>query len=197
MGLKRFLKKAWRFIWYEDSLLSWLANLVLAFVLVKWVIYPGLGLLLGTSFPIVAVVSSSMEHQGQDFDMWWGLHNSYWVDNGWKKEEFMNWSFKNGFNKGDIMIIKGIESKGIKVGDVVVYESNMFRNPIIHRVTGTRFDNGTKKYHFTTKGDNNEYADSREVSEDQVKRTGKAIARVPLLGWIKIFVVSILERVIG
>ena len=72
-----WLKRVWHFIWHDDSLASWLVNLVLAFVLVKWVIYPGLGLLFGTSFPIVAVVSGSMDHNGLDFNAWWE-HNGQW-----------------------------------------------------------------------------------------------------------------------
>ena len=62
MEFKKFLKKTWKFIWEDDSFLSWLVNIVIAFVLVKFIIYPLLGLLLGTGFPVVAVVSCSMEH---------------------------------------------------------------------------------------------------------------------------------------
>ena len=39
-------------------------NVVLAFVLIKFIIYPGAGLIMGTRLPVVAVVSESMEHQG-------------------------------------------------------------------------------------------------------------------------------------
>jgi signal peptidase I len=60
--IKEILKKIWYFIWEDDSLLSWFVNIVLAFVIIKFVIYPVLGFFLATSFPIVAVVSGSMEH---------------------------------------------------------------------------------------------------------------------------------------
>lgn len=63
-------KKIWKFIWHDDSLLSWIVNIVIAFILVKFVIYPGLGLILQTTYPVVAVVSSSMEHN-EDFEKWW------------------------------------------------------------------------------------------------------------------------------
>ena len=56
------LRKAWRFIWYEDSMASWLVNVILAFILIKFIVYPGLGFILSTSHPVVAVVSGSMEH---------------------------------------------------------------------------------------------------------------------------------------
>ena len=60
--IKSNAKKIWHFIWEEDSLASWAVNIILAFVLIKFLVYPGLGLVLGTKYPIVAVVSGSMEH---------------------------------------------------------------------------------------------------------------------------------------
>lgn len=183
MGFQSFLKKLWHFLWHEDSLLSWIVNLILAFVLVKFVIYPGVGFLLGTSYPIVAVVSGSMEHQGQSFDKWWE-GASWYKEQGMTKEQFSQLPFRNGFNKGDIMVLQGIEPKAIKVGDVVVYESSRHTNPIIHRVVKITENNG--EYSFTTKGDNNPAPDRDIVSEEQFQRTGKAVLRIPFLGWIKI-----------
>ena len=57
-------QKIWYFIWEDDSVLSWIVNIILAFVLIKFIVYPGLGLVFGTDFPVVAVVSGSMEHEG-------------------------------------------------------------------------------------------------------------------------------------
>ena len=59
---KNTLIKTWKFIWDNDSPLSWILNVIIAFILVKFIIYPGLGLLLGTTHPVVAVVSGSMSH---------------------------------------------------------------------------------------------------------------------------------------
>ena len=59
---RKFLKKLWYFLWEENSVWSWIANIALAFILIKFVVYPGIGLILGTNYPIVAVVSGSMEH---------------------------------------------------------------------------------------------------------------------------------------
>ena len=61
--LKKNLKKTWHFIWEDDSIWSWLVNIILAFVLIKFIVYPSLGFLLNTTHPIVAVVSGSMEHK--------------------------------------------------------------------------------------------------------------------------------------
>ena len=64
-------KSVWYFIWEDNSLLSWAVNVILAFVIIKFLLYPGLGFIFATTHPIVAVVSGSMEHQGS-FDSWWG-----------------------------------------------------------------------------------------------------------------------------
>ena len=65
-SIKQYLKKIWYFLWEDDSLISWVASVVFAFLLIKFIIFPGLGLILGTKFPIVAVVSGSMEHSIDD-----------------------------------------------------------------------------------------------------------------------------------
>jgi len=57
------LKRVWHFLWHEDSVWSWIANIVIAFILIKFVVYPLISLLLATPLPIVAVVSGSMEHK--------------------------------------------------------------------------------------------------------------------------------------
>lgn len=189
MGFQSFLKKLWHFLWHEDSLLSWVVNLLLAFVLVKFVIYPGVGFLLSTSYPIVAVVSGSMEHNGQSFAAWWE-GASWYKEQDMTKEQFSQFPFRNGFNKGDIMVLQGIEPKAIKRGDVVVYESSRHVNPIIHRVVKITEEEGL--YSFTTKGDNNPAPDRDVVREEQLQRTGKAVLRIPLLGWIKIGFVQLL-----
>ena len=188
--MKAFLKKAWNFIWHEDSILSWLVNLVLAFLIVKFIIYPLIGALLGTSFPLVAVVSSSMEHD-MDFQEWWDENKEFYESTMIYMEEFKTFNFKNGFNKGDIMVLKGVEPKDIKIGDVVVYENNFNKNPIIHRVIEIKQKEG--KYSYITKGDNNFNVDPLEVSEEQIKKTGKAVFRLPLLGWVKIIFMGLVS----
>ncbi len=61
--LLRLWKIFWKFLWHSNSVWSWVLNIVLAFVLIKFLLYPGIGLILGTSHPIVAVVSESMDHR--------------------------------------------------------------------------------------------------------------------------------------
>ena len=62
-GPLSYLKKFWYYIWYDDSFGSYIANFAFAYVFIKFILFPSLGLLLGTSFPIVAIVSGSMEHK--------------------------------------------------------------------------------------------------------------------------------------
>ena len=190
---RKLLKTTWYFIWEDNSIWSWLINIVLAFVLIKFIVYPGLGFLLSTSHPVVAVVSGSMEHN-MEFDGWFGQNNDWYIENGIDMEEFEEFSFKNGFNKGDIMFLVGRSAKNIDVGDVIVF--NSFRkDPIIHRVVKKiQDDNGI---YFQTKGDNNpdsiknNLLDETNLKEDVV--IGKVVLRVPLLGYIKIWFVELLK----
>ncbi|MBU2589236.1 MAG: signal peptidase I [Nanoarchaeota archaeon] len=179
---KSFLKKVWHFIWVEDSLASWIVNVILAFLIVKFIIYPLLGLMLGTSYPVVAVVSGSMEHNGLDFDSWWANNADWYENENFTKEEFYDFSFKNGFNKGDIIVLKGINAENIKRGNVIVYSTNRYKYPIIHRVVNKEGELGS--YTIETKGDNNTLEDPEGITED--KLIGKAIFKIPFLGWIKI-----------
>jgi len=186
---KTILKRIWFFIWHEDSIWSWIANIIIALVLVKFIIYPGLGLILSTQFPIVAVVSSSMEHNA-DFDEWWSTSSEWYVENGITREQMIKYPFHNGFNKGDIMVLKGVKSENLEMGQILVFIGNS-KDPIIHRVVDKKTENN--KYMFTTKGDNNPkpYPDIGETAITEEKLLGKAIFRMPFLGWVKIIFVSL------
>ena len=163
-------------------MLSWIVNIILAFILVKFLIYPGLGLVFGTSYPIVAVVSGSMEHNG-NFDSWWNNQENFYGQYNISKGEFKNFKFRNGFNKGDIMIL--FRAKNIKVGDVIVFKGNV-KDPIIHRVI--KLENGIQ-----TKGDANDMSRSDETDINKENIYGRAVFKVPYLGWIKLAFVEILN----
>lgn len=196
---ERIWKKVWHFIWEDNSIWSWIANIALAFILIKFIVYPALGLVLQTSHPVVAVVSESMEHNGK-FEGWWERSNKWYADNGIKKDDFGKFPLKNGFNRGDIMALKGKKAENIAIGDVVVFWSAK-KDPIIHRVVKKWKENGA--YYFQTKGDNyrtnpmpikNAFLDETKVSEEQI--IGNAVLRIPFLGYIKIiFVEWLLEPV--
>ncbi len=195
------LKKIWHFIWEEDSLMSWLVNIILAFLIIKFLLYPFIGLLLGTSYPIVAVVSSSMEHglvednndlyylcgnyyNGKTKLDYWSTCGSWYEEKGITKKEFDSYIFKNGFNKGDIIILTS--KKNVEKGDVIVFWANR-AYPIIHRVVDVNESN------YNTKGDHNK-AEDGFVNEERL--IGKALFRIPFLGWIKIWFVNFLNLII-
>ncbi len=190
MNVKNILKKIWYFIWEEDSIASWIVNVILAFVLVKFIIYPLIGFLLATTHPLVAVVSGSMEHEGS-FDGWWAKQNDWYEKNGFSKDDIKKWDFPNGFNRGDIMILYGEKPEDIKIGDVIVFRSNQ-PDPIIHRVVGKWNNDG---YHFQTKGDHNQDSirilGENDIKDDKV--IGKAVFRIPALGWVKIIFTEIIR----
>ena len=197
---KRDLKKVWHFIWEDESIWSWIVNIVLAFIIIKFLVYPGLGFLLSTSHPVVAVVSESMEHDSS-FNGWWSNANKWYVANGINKEDFNSFPLKNGFNKGDIMVLKGKNANDIKIGDVTVFWSAK-KDPIIHRVVKKWQENGVN--YFKTKGDNyrtnpvsikNPSLDETNITQYQI--VGRAIFRIPLLGYIKIWFVELLQFMNG
>lgn len=209
---KTWYGKLWYFIWYDDSILSWIVNIILAVILIKFIVYPGLGLIFGTNFPVVAVVSNSMEHKG-NFDRWWESNGAYYENIGITKDNFKEFYFKNGFNKGDIIVLFGKKPSEINVGDVIVFQSQK-SYPIIHRVINKKISA------FETKGDNNneqirEYInintrqirlflpseqipsnyisilDETNVSHDAL--LGKAVFRIPYVGYLKIWAVDFLH----
>lgn len=201
MRFKEAWKKTWNFLWKEDSVASWIVNIVLAFIIIKFLIYPGLGLLLGTNLPVVAVISESMEHNG-GFDEWWNGNTATCSDNPlnaskcaqaeWyamkniDEEEFRKYPFSNGFNKGDIMILKRVNKEKLEVGEVIVFQSGM-NYPIIHRV----IENNDV---IQTKGDHNPAQivsiklDERYITSDEL--IGKAWFRIPWIGYVKIWFVD-------
>ena len=209
---KTTLGKIWYFIWEDNSIWSWIVNIILAFIIIKFLVYPGLGLVLGsTSHPVVAVVSGSMEHkiarnsfESQlklcnttytqkhhiDYDEWWQTCGYFYDDYNITKNKFLEFPFKNGFNKGDIMVLYGSDPKDVKIGDVIVYQGDM-PDPIIHRVVKKWQDE--EGWHFQTKGDHNQGSNYNEEDIKKDKLIGKAIFRIPYLGWIKIIFVEFLK----
>jgi len=212
MDKKKFkgvLRKTWQFIWEDESIWSWLVNIVLAFVIIKFIVYPGLGFALSTSHPIVAVVSGSMEH-GLDsnnivcgneplnykssFEGWWSVCGSWYNNNNVSKDDFKGFPFRNGFNTGDIMVLYGSKVKDIEVGQIIVFTANR-PDPIIHRVVKKSEVDGV--VYLKTKGDHNDQSYFFEQSIPEDKYIGKAVVRIPLLGYIKIWFVKLISFVIA
>ncbi len=169
-----YMKRFWKFL-NEDSWQSWLVSLILAFIFIKFIFFPVLGFATGAGLPLVVVESCSMYHNPSDFDKWF-IQNSAWYESkNITKEDFKDFYFHNGLNKGDIILVYG--RGDYNVGDIVIFNSD-FRNPIIHRLVGQE--------PFQTRGDNNFGQLSQEKNIPESAIVGKAVARIPGLGWIKL-----------
>ncbi|MFW6383367.1 MAG: signal peptidase I, partial [Nanoarchaeota archaeon] len=128
-----------------------------------------------------------------DFEFFWETCGDWYEDKDIKKEEFRDFPLSNGFNTGDIIVLRGFSAEDIEIGDVVVfYATKNF--PIIHRVVEKEEQNG--EYVFTTKGDHNKEVgpDDMDIKEEDI--IGKASLRIPYLGWVKLSVYKLLHMVI-
>lgn len=198
------LKKFGKWLWNSESWLSYLIFLVLVFIIVKFIFLPGLGLLFGTSLPLAIVESSSMEHYSlgsantyiicdktfnqQKFfnseEYWEACGRWYEQNANITKEQFADFKLKNGFRKGDLIIIFG--GKSIEVGDVIIFKGGS-RYPIIHRVISTN--------PIQTKGDHNpaQLSIERDISQENI--IGTAVFKIPYLGWVKLFFVDLFQKI--
>jgi len=183
--------KVWHFLAHEDSWASFIVDALLVVLIGKFLLFPALGFALGTNYPIVAVVSSSMEHHGTDFDSWWAENGAWYENHNITKEQFENFYKPNGFNRGDAFIVKGVSAEEIKVGDIIVYNVPYRADPIIHRVVEIRKDDNS--FVFSTKGDANydQIFFEKNISYDQV--AGKAVLWLPWLGWPKTILVGAIQ----
>ena len=203
-ALRHHSKKAWRFFWHEDSLWSWLANIVVAFLVIQYIVYPLLGIFLGTSYPIVAVVSESMEHGlyngvlcgknpndfKESFDNYWDVCGEWYEQKGITREEFKKFPFKHGFDKGDVIILWKANKANLQAGDILVFRGAR-PQPIIHRIVDISEEDGA--YYVQTKGDHNSNSIQGSTGETRIteeRMVGKGILRIPYLGWGKILFVD-------
>lgn len=167
-----FLKRFWNFL-KEDSWQSMIVSLILAFVIIKWVFFPVLSLFTGSGMPLVIVESCSMHHSRSLSTI---LNDSYYDEFNIDSSYASKFPFKNGLEKGDIIFV--VNAKNAKLGDIIIFNAGQ-QYPIIHRIVAL---DGS----VTTKGDNNPglLPVERNVSKD--KLVGKALFRIPYLGWVKL-----------
>ena len=187
MKLKELLKKFWHLLWKDNTWKGWVFSIIVLFIFIKLIFFPGLSLVTGTKLPLAIVESCSMYHQGNllsNFDAWWENHEPKYIPYEISKEEFKSLIFKNGFNKGDILFIVKANPEKLKVGDVIIFEAGA-QNPIIHRIIEIKKENN--EYIFSTMGDNN---NGQLVVEKEIKSSqliGKASLKLaPYLGWVKL-----------
>jgi len=207
----------WNFLWKDDSIWSTIVLVIISFILIKYLFLPFVGLILGTKYPIVAVVSGSMDHaldmsRGQygeicgetrkevlesystDLEDWWGVCGGWYTNKGITKEGFDEFPIRNGFKRGDIIILRGKEPENINIGDIIVFRSSN-KDPIIHRVV--IIDREGENRYFQTKGDHNADINSG-IQEERIEPSriiGVALLRVPWLGYVKIKAVEFYDSI--
>lgn len=216
------VKKAWNWIWNSNSILSWITALILIFVIVKFIFFPGLSLITGTSLPLAGVESSSMDHQivtddfsvlnlcGNvysksdikpiSFDDYWRLCGGWYEDRNITKQEFQSFPLSNGFKKGDIVIVIGRFTP--KIGDIIIFKPNsdsLAPRPIVHRIIN--IDGSI----YSTKGDHNSAQLSKDNNYFQTDEThieksqviGKVVFKIPYIGWFKLWVTDFFNKITG
>ncbi len=168
----------------SSDLLRWLLTAVMAVAGTYWILYPGLGGLLGTTHPLITVSSTSMEHNAS-FDTWWERHEEFYLKHNITKEQFRYYPFSDGLNKGDLIVVLGRDSDQLETGDVVAFTQGR-DVPLVHRIVDR---NGSA---FETRGDGNEEqllsdaVNEYNITPDELH--GEAIIRVPYVGYIKLLV---------
>lgn len=83
------------------------------------------------------------------------------------------------YNRGDMLLIAG--DKTPQIGDIIIYDVAGYNYPIIHRIIKINED-GT----YQTQGDRNngQLPFEKSIQSSQIK--GKALFKMPYIGWIKL-----------
>lgn len=209
-------KKIWDFFWKSNSIWSWIVDLILIFLIVKFVIFPVFAFALGAPLPFVIIESGSLEHKittynpnippnicgvyfnksedvSGNFSRYWQFCGDWYEENNITRSEFETWPYLRGMNKGDIIIIKGLKDRNYEKGDIVIFRriEKQYKTPIIHRIIDTKTVNNQRV--FSTKGDHNPGQLDYEGEIYQQQVLGKAVCKIPKLGWAKLFFVELLQ----
>ncbi len=84
---------------------------------------------------------------------------------GWKPFIVLSGSMESEIFPGDLAIVKDVETKELKVNDVIAFRSEDL--VVTHRIVEIKNENGAIKY--KTKGDNNNSQDVGDVLPEQVE----------------------------
>jgi len=208
----------------ENEAITWVVYLASAF-LFAWLIYTGLGLLLGTQSPMMIVVSASMEpiyHRGDIILLHGASPESIEAETARLQEPSLLEKELAAiaspiFSKSSAPQIQSIEFNSgqtipiTKDGSIVVYWSNRMQEPIVHRVVAKlEAEDG---WYVLTKGDSKQ---NNTVDQDcgfiingrpekqcielypvPISRLqGKAFLNLPFLGCIKLWLLDDLGSLI-
>jgi len=178
--VKKELKKFWDFL-QKDTWQSWLVSLVLIVIFIKFIFFPAISLITGSPLPLVVVESCSMYHNAE-FEGWRDAHSTLYLPYEINKSDFQNYNFKNGLNKGDVIIVWGRTT--YREGDVIIFKADT-TYPIIHRLVNVE--------PLSTKGDNNDNQLPIEKVIPEENVIGKGIVKIPLIGWLKLIFFDIFK----
>ena len=197
MNIKAIWKKIWHFLWKENSIWSWLADIALILIIAQFIFFPLMSLIFATPLPFVIIESNSMHHS-DSFDKWYVEFGNWYTSNGITLQDMEEWSYRNGLDKGDLMAIIGKDYEDYKVGDIIIFKTKIQDTPVIHRIVAIEEKNN--EFIFSTKGDNNQgqisflgFNVEKEIKQEQV--LGTAVFRVPWLGWVKLVPVEIANAI--
>ncbi len=171
MEIKSFLRKVYNFLWKEESIQSYIAFIIVSYILLRFLVYPGFLFIMGWK-DIVSVLSSSMVHGPY-------INATYYF---WMEQNGINYTefpFPNGLNPGDAVVI--VDANNISVGDVIVYVPEGYSDSIIHRVVLKK--KYGDRYYYTTKGDANNAIGAFEINITEDRIVGKAVFSIPFLGY--------------
>jgi signal peptidase I len=179
------IKKFWEFL-NKDTWQSWIVSLVLIVLIIKIIVFPLLSLATSSPLPLVVIESCSMWHE-DDFENWWSRNAVQYETRNIEKEQFQAFPFKEGLNKGDIILVSN--KKVPELGSIIIFKPNpesLAQHPIIHRTVSTK-PLGTKGDHNAFQfnpANNPQKLDETDIQETQI--LGRAVVRVPLIGWLKL-----------
>jgi hypothetical protein len=169
-------KRFWDFL-HEDSWPSFLVTLVIAFILIKFVFFPVLSLVTGTSLPLVIVESCSMYHHEEGFERI--FESPVYGQENLSLEDTEKWDFQNGLKKGDIVFVVG--AKNLEKGDVIIFSGGA-NHPLIHRLVSADGQYATKGDNYKT--NSNQLSSEKDIAPEAI--IGRALFRIPYVGWAKL-----------
>lgn len=105
---------------------------------------------------------------------------------GYKAMIVLSGSMEPTIMKGDLIIVKNVDSKELKTKDIIAFR-NADKTITSHRITNIDTING--KLYFKTKGDNNNTMDEGVVDSKDIE--GMYISRIPELGNFLMYIQTI------
>ncbi len=182
MKIKEYLKKTYKFLFKDESIYSYIVFTILAYIVLKFLLLPGILLIFNLN-DISAIVTGSMIHDkltNYTYKQWLIFHGYNYSD---------NWPYPNGLNIGDLVLVRKVPPNEIHEGDVIMYKVGKYE--IVHRVINKTDD------HFQTKGDANPYMLPFEYNVSYSQVTGKVVGKIPYLGWPKVLLTYLIMGIGG